>query len=59
MEKEVDTSWEKGNQVSQLFKVIEKAKKKAEGYEDDATVIFKKVGLRMQRSLRVHLYLFS
>jgi len=46
MEKEVDTSWEKGNQVSQLFKVIEKAKKKAEGYEDDATVIFKKVSVK-------------
>ena len=43
MEKEVDESWEKGNQVSQLFKVIEKEKKKPVGYEEGETIIFKKV----------------
>ena len=45
MEKEVEDSWEKGNQVSQLFKVIEKEKKKPVGYEDGETMIFKKVGV--------------
>merc|ERR1712142_710074 len=46
MEKEVDDSWEKGNQVSQLFKVIEKEKKKPVGYEDGETMIFKKVSVK-------------
>ena len=45
MEKEVDDLWEKGNQVSQLFKVIEREKKKPVGYEDGETMIFKKVGV--------------
>jgi len=45
MEKETDDSWEKGNQVSQLFKVIEKAKKKAVGYEDE-TILSKKVSVK-------------
>jgi len=46
MEKEADSSWEKGNQVSQLFKVIEKEKKKPVGYEDGETIIFKKVSVK-------------
>lgn len=46
MEKEVDESWEKGNQVSQLFKVIEKEKKKPVGYEEGETIIFKKVSVK-------------
>ena len=45
MDKEADDLWEKGNQVSQLFRVIEKAKKKAVGYDEGDTSLFKKVCL--------------
>jgi len=46
MEKEASDTWEKGNQVNQLFKIVEKQKKKAVGYEDDQTMVFKKVSVR-------------
>lgn len=46
MDKEADDLWEKGNQVSQLFRVIEKAKKKAVGYDEGDTSLFKKVSVK-------------